>query len=136
MTPLITSLKGPGTKMSASIPESHIKIYEGVDNIRRKISKAYCPEGDVKENPIVKLYQFILFPIRKTVKIERDKKFGGDIVLKDFEEFKKAYVSKSIHPTDIKNHLADELVAIFSKVRKYFESNSDIIERLGENFKS
>src|SRR3989338_6738587 len=43
MTPLVASLKGPGTKMSASIPESNIRVYDSEQAIKEKISKAYCP---------------------------------------------------------------------------------------------
>src|SRR3989344_3745680 len=48
MTPLIVSLKGPGVKMSASMPETSINVYESEESVRKKINKAYCPEGETK----------------------------------------------------------------------------------------
>lgn len=134
MTPLITSLKGAGTKMSASIPGSSIKIHEPEDSIRKKINDAYCPIGEVKNNPIIQLYQYLIFPIRKKIKIERPKKFGGDVSIKDIDEFKKLYSGKKLHPLDVKNKLSKELIIIFSKARKYFEKNKDLLKSLGKDF--
>lgn len=129
MTPLIVSLKGPGVKMSASIPESHIKIHEDEASIKNKINKAYCPEGVKEDNPILQLYQYILFPIKSKIKIERDKKFGGDIKFKDYTELERSFVEREIHPIDIKQTLSKYLIEIFKNVRNYFEKNKDLIPK-------
>ncbi|HPC81630.1 MAG TPA: tyrosine--tRNA ligase, partial [Methanofastidiosum sp.] len=47
-TPLISSLTGPGDKMSSSKPDSMISIKDGEEAIKEKINKAYCPVG-IKE---------------------------------------------------------------------------------------
>ncbi|MAG50609.1 tyrosine--tRNA ligase [archaeon] len=134
MTPLITSLKGAGTKMSASIPGSSIKIYESEDSVKKKINDAYCPIGEIKSNPVIQLYQHLIFPIRKKIKIERPKKFGGDVSIKDIDEFKKLYSAKKLHPLDVKNKLSKELITIFSKARNYFDKNKDLLKSLGKDF--
>ncbi len=134
MTPLVCSLRGPGTKMSASIPESHIKIYESEERIKEKISKAYCPYGEIKDNPIIQISQYIIFPVRKKLKIERDIKYGGDVEYESFEDLKKEYEEKKIHPKDLKESVSRELSDIFSKARKYFEKNTDILRELGQEF--
>ncbi|OYT41223.1 tyrosine--tRNA ligase [Candidatus Pacearchaeota archaeon ex4484_26] len=134
MTPLVQSLRGPGVKMSASFPESVIKIYESEKTLKKKINNAYCPLGVIKENPILQLYQHFIFPIKNKVKIQREKKFGGDVILNNFEEMKKLYENKQLHPQDLKLNLTEDLIKIFSKVRKYFQKNQDLLKKLGSTF--
>jgi len=134
MMPLITSLKGQGAKMSASIPDSSIKVYESAENIQRKILNAYCPIGTVKDNPLTQICEFIIFPVKGKLKIERDKKYGGDIVFKNYEEFEKEFLSGKIHPADLKPAVSSNLIDIFKKVREYFEKNKEELNRLGEKF--
>lgn len=134
MTPLVASLQGPGTKMSASIPMSHIKIYDSEDAIKQKIRKAYCPVGVVEENPILQLSKFLIFPVEKKMKIERDKKFGGDVTFNSYDELEIAYIDKKVHPLDVKNKLANSLIERFGKARKYFEKKTDILTELGHEF--
>src|SRR3989338_2090195 len=134
MTPLVASLKGPGTKMSASIPESHIKVYDSEEKIKNKMNKAYCPEGDIKENPVMQLCQFTIFPIKNKLKIERPAKFGGDIEFKSYKELEKTFMDKKLNPADLKQAVSNELIGIFKKAREYFEKNKDILKGLGEEF--
>ncbi len=135
MTPLVASLLGPGTKMSASLPNTHIKIYDSEENIKQKIKKAYCPVGIVEDNPILQLYRFLVFPIVGKIKIERPEKFGGDLEFNSYDEMEKIFLDKKIHPLDLKNDLSKRLIELFKKPREYFSSNKDILEELGENFK-
>ena len=134
MTPLVVSLKGPGVKMSASIPESSIKVYESEQSILNKINNAYCPQGIVQDNPILQLAKYIVFPIRGNLKIERNPKFGGDILYNDYGVMEKDFADKNLHPQDLKKAMAGEIVSIFSKARKYFEGKQDMLKKLGENF--
>ncbi len=134
MTPLIASLKGPGTKMSASIPMSHIKVYDSEQQIKEKIKGAYCLEGDTLENPVLQLCQFIVFPAKGKLKIERPAKFGGDIEFKSYQELEQVFVDKHLHPGDLKPAVAGQLIDIFKKAREYFEKYRDILKELGEEF--
>lgn len=134
MTPLIASLQGPGAKMSASIPMSHIKVYDSEEQIKEKINKAYCPIGDIKDNPILQLFQYLIFPIKKAVKVERPAKFGGDIEFGSYKEMENAFGEKKIHPLDLKNVLSSQLIITFKKARDYFGKNKDMLKGLGEAF--
>ena len=134
MVPLTTSLQGPGTKMSASIPMTHIKIYESEESTRKKIKKAYCPEGVIESNPIIEICKFLVFPVKGKIKIERDEKHGGDLEIDTYEELEKQFKEKKIHPLDLKNSVADYLIENFKKVRKYFDKHTDILKELGEEF--
>jgi len=134
MTPLVVSLKGPGVKMSASIPESSIKVYESENSIREKVRNAYCPAGVIQDNPVLQLAKYIIFPVRNTLKIERDKKYGGDLSYEDYQSLERDFVSQNLHPLDLKTAVSSELVKTFTKVRKFFEKNNEQLQELGQSF--
>lgn len=129
MTPLIVSLKGPGVKMSASIPASRILVHDSEEMIGSNINNAYCPEGVVADNSVLQLVKFIVFPLRSKLKVERSKKFGGDITFNNYADLEKSFALKQLHPLDLKKALTEQLLAIFSKVRTYFEKNQDLIPK-------
>jgi len=136
MTPLIASIKGPGTKMSASLPETHIKIYDSVEKLKEKINKAYCPAGEIKDNPLIQICQFLIFPIRGKLKVERERKYGGTLVFNSFDQLKESFEKKELHPADLKLALIKELASLFKKARVYFEKHKDMLEELGKEFLS
>ncbi len=127
MTPLIVSLKGPGVKMSASIPESRILVHDSAELIMKNINKAYCPVGVVDDNPILQLTKFIVFGVKSKMVIRRDKKFGGDVAYTQYANLEKDYAEQKLHPSDLKEALSNELVSIFKKVRDYFEKHHDLL---------
>ena len=120
-------------KMSASIPDSHIKIYDSEEQIKNKISKAYCLVGD-SNNGVMHITKFVVFTLKDKLKIERPEKFGGDIIFENYEQLENAFVNKQLHPADLKKAVSRELIEIFSKSRKYFEKHQDMLKELGEGF--
>ena len=117
-TSLITSFKGPGEKMSKSIPGSGLSVTDSQEEIKKTIKNAYCPEKIVQDNPILQISRLIIFPRMKSIKITRDKKFGGNIDFKSYEELEKAYTSGKLHPLDLKNAAAEYLEKIIAPIRK------------------
>lgn len=117
-TPLITSLKGPGEKMSKSIPGSGISVTDDYDEIKRTIKNAYCPEKLIKENPVLEITKLLIFPRINKFKISRPEKFGGNVDFDDYEQLEKEYSQGKIHPLDLKNSVTEELEKIISPIRK------------------
>ena len=116
---LIPSLKGPEHgKMSSSIKESMISSSDSDKEIKDKISKAYCPEKEIKENPILQIAKLILFPRFEIIEIKRNKKFGRDLKIKSYEELEKIYSEGKLHPLDLKNSVGEYLSQIFEEIRK------------------
>lgn len=117
-TPLISSLTGPGDKMSSSKPDSMISIKEGEDAIKEKINKAYCPVGIKEENPLLQITRLILFPkITGAFEIRRPEKYGGNVEFDSYDSFERAYLAKEVHPMDLKKSVVDYLVDIISEIR-------------------
>ncbi len=122
-------------KMSKSNPDSAIFMTDSGEEIKRKIKKAYCPEGIVEENPILEYCKYIIFEKFKTIKIERPEKFGGNVEFDSYEELEKAFSQKKLHPMDLKQSTADYLNESISPVRKKLEK-SKTAQRLAEEIKT
>jgi len=117
-TPLITSLKGPGQKMSKSIQGSGISVTDSLEEIKKTIKDAYCPEKEIKDNPILQIAKLIIFPRFSKIEIKRPDKFGGNLTFSDYGSLEKAYSSGKLHPLDLKNCVADYLWKIIEPIRK------------------
>ncbi len=115
-TPLILSLKGEG-KMSKSIPGSGISLTDSYDEIKKTIKEAFCPEKQTENNPILQICKYIIFPISKKLKISRDQKFGGNIIIEDYENLENIYSQGKLHPMDLKNAVVEELEKIIKPIR-------------------
>lgn len=120
-TPLIPSLKGPGSKMSSSDPASLLSVRDSEGDIRKKIKDAYCPEGDVKDNPVLLIARLLIFPRIEKFEVKRPEKFGGNVSFACYEELEKAFAEKKLHPMDLKNAVSEYMVKILEPVRKAFK---------------
>ncbi|MEM3291781.1 MAG: tyrosine--tRNA ligase [Saccharolobus sp.] len=151
-TPLLVSLQGgqrmgniegleeddiqSEIKMSKSKPESAIFINDSQDEVERKLMNAYCPKGVVENNPVIQIVKYIIFNKFNQFKIERDIKFGGDIIFNSYEEFEKAYIEGKIHPMDLKKSTARKLNEILEPIRKSLEKKSEfeeLIKKIASN---
>ncbi|MEA3248257.1 MAG: tyrosine--tRNA ligase [Nanoarchaeota archaeon] len=115
-TLLIPSLKGADSgKMSSSDKGSLISVKDNSDEIKKKISKAYCPEG--KENPVLNITKILIFPIFKKLEISRPEKFGGDKIYNSYKDLEKDFLDKKLHPMDLKKVIGEKLSEMFEKIR-------------------
>ncbi len=144
-TPLLMGLKGTSrmdvdkkdseieAKMSKSDPLSCIYIHDSKGEIKKKIKKAYCPEGDVKLNPILDIVKYIIFPELGEFNIKRPPKFGGDIHFFSYKELENVFSKKELHPLDLKMAVVDILADILKPVRNYFEKNKEVLKLVDKN---
>ncbi len=132
MTPLLLGLQGPGKKMSASIPESLIKLYEPEKSMVSKIKKAYCPFGVVESNPVLQISKFLVFGVGAKMDVKLTN--GKDVSLGSYTELEALFVKKEIHPLDLKESVSKSLAGTLSEVREYFESNTDMLKRMGATY--
>ena len=110
-------------KMSKSAPENSIFIHDSLEDIKRKIKKAYCPEKEITDNPIIDICRFIIFNKVDEMTISRPEKFGGNLHLDGYSNLKEVFESGELHPQDLKNSTAQYLSDILDPIRKYFEKN-------------
>ena len=127
-------------KMSKSKPDSCIFVHDSVNEIKRKLKKAYCPlprpdeqslaeiEAEQLWNPLLDWCKKMVFPAGKTINIIRKEEWGGNATYHDFEHLKQDYFSGKIHPMDLKNALSETLTDWFELIRDWSDLNPDIIE--------
>ena len=93
------------------------------EQIVKKFQAAYCPEGQEKDNPVLEYAKYIVFERFNEVLIERPEKFGGNLLVKSYDELRDLFARKEIHPLDLKKTIANYIDKAIEPVRKHFETN-------------
>jgi len=76
--------------------------------------------------------RFLVFEKFESIKIERPKKFGGDLEIHGFPELEEIYSKGELHPTDLKNAVSIYTNKMIEPVRKHFEKNAKAKKLLKE----
>jgi tyrosyl-tRNA synthetase len=109
------------SKMSKSKPASGILIHDDEKAIRDKIGKAFCPVGVAAGNPILELVRYVIFHEFDEFAIERPTKYGGSITYTSYKDIEHDFITKKVHPMDLKNSTATYINKIIEPIRKHFE---------------
>ena len=140
-TPLLTGLQAGSrmdpieAKMSKSKPDTMIAIHDPPEVVKKKLSKAYCPEKQIEGNPVLEICKFVIFPDLdgKSFLIERPEKFGGNLEFTTYEDLANAFAA-GLHPLDLKNATANLINKILAPVHTYFKmhpENYNKMKKLG-----
>ena len=121
MTPENAEDTRMASKMSKSNPASGLLIHDDEKVIRNKISKAFCPVGVAADNPILELVHYVVFHEFDEFVIERPTKYGGSITYTSYKDLERDFVTKKIHPMDLKNSTATYVNKIIEPIRKHFK---------------
>ena len=134
-TPLIADLQTGVGKMSASEGVS-ISMEDSSADIEEKVNGAYCPptrdpdptdDGDERENPVLQIFEYHVFPRFETVVVDRPEEYGGDLTYDDYESLAADLESGELHPADAKGALAtylDDLIAPGREKLRAIESDA------------
>jgi tyrosyl-tRNA synthetase len=114
-TPILLGLDGK--KMSSS-SNNFISMDDTEKAVKKKINKAFCPEGDIVDNPVLALFKYHIMPRFEEITIHRPEKYGGDLHYAGYEELEAAFASKELHPMDLKAGAADYMNRILEPVRE------------------
>jgi tyrosyl-tRNA synthetase len=121
-TPILADLTTGVGKMSSSTGVT-ISMEDSRESIEEKVESAYCPptrdpeptdDGEQRENPVLELFQYHVFPRFDTVEVERPDEYGGNLTYDSYEALAEDLESGELHPADAKPTLAaylDELIA-------------------------
>ena len=129
--PLVVSLQGT-EKMSSSKPKTMFPLHAAEETVKSRIKDAYCPAGELEENPILQICQFHIFGDDEELDIERPEKYGGDLHYSSFEELQADFESGELHPQDLKNGVAEHIADKLEPVREKFKENPKLLEPLEE----
>ncbi len=116
---------GEEEKMSKSKPSTSIYVHDSEQEILEKIKGAYCPEGKVKNNPIIDYTKHLVFENFEGVEIRRKEEYGGNMKFNNYEELEEAYLNENLHPLDLKKNIARYLNELVKPIREYFEENEE-----------
>lgn len=130
MTPLLPGLTGK--KMSASDPKSKIDLLDDEKIVQNKIQSAYCEEGNIQDNGVLAFLKNVILTLKQDAGekfiIERLDKFGGNIEFSTYEEVERAFISKKLHPLDLKIGLAKEINKLLIPLQK----NKNRLEKIAK----
>jgi len=118
------------TKMSKSDPKSGILIHDSDDEIRTKIGKGWCEEGNIKDNPMLEISKHVIFHEFDEMKVERPEKFGGNIEYSEYSQLESDFGAKKLHPTDLKQTVANHLIKIIGPIRDKLELKEELFEAI------
>lgn len=112
-------------KMSKSIPDTAIFMTDTEKEINRKLNKAWCPDRQVKENPVLEYCKYIIFEKFDTMDFKRPEKFGGDFSVNNYNDLEKQYSEGKIHPLDLKQTTAFYINKLIEPVRLHFDKSKN-----------
>lgn len=110
-------------KMSKSKPDSALLIHDTPEDISRKMKKAFCPQGDLDDNPVTELCRLVIMPHMGELTIKRPEKWGGDMHFTSYDMLAESFESGQLHPADLKTAVADALAELQRPVRERFEKD-------------
>ncbi len=136
--PLLMGLQGGGrmdateSKMSKSNPDSAVFLHDKADTVQAKLKKAFCPQGQVGDNPVLEHARLVIFPELGRMDIKRPEKFGGDMHFATYEELAAAFGTGKLHPMDLKSAVAAHISEILVPVQRYLDENPSNFNKLKE----
>jgi len=115
-------------KMSKSDPNSGVFIHDSDDEIKKKISKAWCEEANTKDNPLLEIAKTIIFHEFNEMKVERPEKFGGNVDYTDYNQLELDFAAKKLHPTDLKQTVGNYLVKVVAPIRNNLNLSDELFD--------
>lgn len=115
-----------GSKMSKSKPGSGIFIHDSDDEIKTKIKKAWCDVAKIPNNPILQIAKNVVFHEFNEISVERPEKFGGNVTYANYLQMESDFASGKLHPSDLKQTVANYLVKIIAPIRDKVALDSDL----------
>jgi tyrosyl-tRNA synthetase len=120
-------------KMSKSDPNSGVFIHNTDDEIKKKISKAWCEEANTQNNPLLEIARTIIFHEFNEMNVERPEKFGGNVSYTDYNQLETDFAEKKLHPGDLKQTVGNYLVKIVSPIREKLNLSEELYETIKKN---
>lgn len=120
-----------GKKMSSSDEKSKIDLLDSSEIVEKKIKSAECISGNPDNGLMIFLKNVIM--TKKSDEnnkfiVKRDEKFGGNLEYEIYEDIEKDFISKKLHPLDLKNAIAKEVIDMLKPIEK----NRKILEKLSK----
>jgi len=124
MIPSLTSQLAE--KMSSSDANSKIELTETAKSIKKKINKAFLPEG-TSAAPLFEFIRHVIFPVNKLLSrdsfiINRPEQWGGILLFLSFDHLVDDYINKKLSAPDLKLGISDWIIELLQPIRDHFET--------------
>ena len=120
--------------MSKSDPNSGIFIHNSDDEIRKKISKAWCEEANIENNPLLEISKSVIFHQFNEMSVERPEKFGGNVSYTNYTQLEKDFAEKKLHPGDLKQTVGNYLLKVVSPIREKLNLSEELNGTIKKSF--
>jgi tyrosyl-tRNA synthetase len=120
--------------MSKSDPNSGIFIHNTDDEIMKKISKAWCEEANVQNNPLLEIARTVIFHDFDEMRVERPEKFGGNVSYSDYNQLETDFAEKKLHPGDLKQTVGKYLVKVISPIREKLNLSEEVNDAIKKSY--
>ena len=118
------------SKMSKSKSSSGIFIHDSDEEINSKFKKAWCPEGVIKQNPVLEIVRYIIFHEFSEVNVERPAKFGGNATYSSYQDLESDFEQKKLHPSDLKATTAKYVIDVIKPIREKLVLTKELQEAI------
>jgi len=115
----IQLLSPTATPISATDADAKIDILDDEKTVKKKISKAFCEEGNIEHNGLLSFAKNVLYPLLdgKSFVIERPEQYGGNVSFASYEAMEKAFGSRDLDPVDLKAGVTAQLNQLLDPIR-------------------
>lgn len=114
---MLLGMKEGQEKMSKSDPDSAIFMEDSVEDVKRKVKKAYCPPQVAEKNPILDYTKHLIFGYYGKITLPSEQ---GPVEYTDYAKLEEDYISGKVHPGDLKAGVTESLNKILEPVRQHF----------------
>uniref|UniRef100_A0A0K0EJZ5 Tyrosine--tRNA ligase n=1 Tax=Strongyloides stercoralis TaxID=6248 RepID=A0A0K0EJZ5_STRER len=111
MNPMIPGLQG--SKMSASVVDSKIDLFDSPENVTKKIDSAICPKNS-DENGILALYKNVILPIIQPKSIVLD-----GVTIDNYETLENGFNEGTISEKGIKDFFKSFINELLSDIQRH-----------------
>jgi len=120
-------------KMSKSDPNSGVFIHDSDDDIRSKIKKAWCEEGNIENNPLLEITKHVILHDFNEIHVERPEKFGGNVTYTNYSQLENDFSQKKLHPSDLKQTVTNYLIKIINPIREKLPINEELFNAIKQS---
>ena len=138
---IVSSLKASGSrmesfdhKMSKSDPNGALLLHDTIEEVRKKMKKAYISPDD-PQSPVYELAEHIVLPEFGAIHVTPNPKFGEPSTWTNLDEFRDAVMDGTLHPFDAKMGVAEGLAKGLEGLAAHFTSHPETLNAVSELMK-
>lgn len=123
-----------GDKMSASNEKSKIDFLDSSKSIKQKIRKCFCEEAN-DSTGLLPFMKHIIIPVMKIKEksIVIPRRDQESLKINEFSEIYNFFMNKELHPSDLKEFVADTIDFVVNPIREKISKNEELIKEAYPN---